>query len=181
MSLIFITGISGSGKSAVWQELKSRGYEAYDVDEDGLAKWHNNDTGYVHPKSSVKAHQRTPEFLASHSWKVPRNEVEELAKHAVDKNVYLCGVVANENELWDLFGKVIALTVDEDTLRHRIKSRTNNDFGKSEHEFEQIIGRQEDAKDSYKKFGHITIDATRPLDEVVDDVVAIASSGIKNG
>jgi adenylate kinase family enzyme len=180
MSLIFVTGISGSGKSTVWQELKARGYEAYDVDEDALAKWHNNETGYVHPKSSVKAHQRTPAFLASHSWKVPRQEVEELAKHAVDKNIFLCGVVANEKELWDLFGKVIALTVDEDTLRHRIQSRTNNDFGKSEHEFEQIIGWQADTEDSYRKFGHITIDATRPLGQVVDDVIAVASSGDKD-
>jgi dephospho-CoA kinase len=176
MSLIFVTGISGSGKSAVWQELKARGYEAYDVDEDGMAKWHNNDTGYIHPKSSVKSHQRTPDFLAAHSWKVPRQEVEELAKQAKDKNIFLCGVVANEKEVWDLFGKVIALTVDEDTLKHRIQSRTNNDFGKSEHEFEQILGWQATVGEAYRKFGHVTLDATRPINQVVDDVVAVADS-----
>ncbi len=177
MSLIFVTGISGSGKSAVWQELKARGYEAYDVDEDGLAKWHNNETGYVHPKSSVKAHQRTPEFLANHSWKVPRNEVEELYRKAKNKNIFLCGVVANEQELRDLFSKIIALTVDEDTLKHRLQSRTNNDFGKSKHEFEQVLSLQSELYESYKKLGHITIDATRPLDQVVADVIAVANNG----
>lgn len=59
MPLIYITGVSGTGKSTVWAELKNRGIEAYDVDEDGLARWQNNKTRYIHPKSSVKAHQRT--------------------------------------------------------------------------------------------------------------------------
>lgn len=37
----------GSGKTTVRNELKSRGYEAYDGDEDGLAKWYNDATGVV--------------------------------------------------------------------------------------------------------------------------------------
>src|SRR5215469_13962112 len=125
MSLIFITGISGSGKSSVWHELKARGYEAYDVDEDAMARWQNNETGYIHPKSSVKAHQRTPEFLAVHSWVVPRQMVENLALQAQHKNIYLCGVFSNEDDVSNLFGKVLALTVDTDTLKHRIQTRTN--------------------------------------------------------
>src|SRR5437660_1029900 len=81
MPLYYITGIAGSGKSTVLSELKRRGYEAYDVDEAGpaTAKWYNDTTGFVHPKSSVKKEDRTPDFLANHSWKVPRQEVVELA------------------------------------------------------------------------------------------------------
>src|ERR1700683_1257244 len=93
MALYFITGISGAGKSSVLNELKRHGYAAYDSDEAGpvTARWHNEQTGYVHPKSSIKAEDRTPEFLSVHSWKVARQEVEELAKQAEDKTIFLCG------------------------------------------------------------------------------------------
>lgn len=33
MALIYITGMSGTGKSAVCQELTKRGYQAYEVDD----------------------------------------------------------------------------------------------------------------------------------------------------
>ena len=39
MSLIYITGISGSGKSTVLRELAKQGYEAHGVDEEGYADW----------------------------------------------------------------------------------------------------------------------------------------------
>jgi dephospho-CoA kinase len=35
MGLIYVTGISGSGKSTVRAELRARGFFAHDVDEDG--------------------------------------------------------------------------------------------------------------------------------------------------
>lgn len=179
MSLIFVTGISGSGKSTVWRELKHRGYEAYDVDEDGLAKWQHNETGYIHPKSSVKPHQRTPEFLVAHSWNVPRTEVEELASKTKDRNVFLLGAFANQDDVIDLFGKVIALTIDKQTLADRVKNRPDSGFGKSEHEFDAIMDCYDDVYDKYKRLGYITVNSNRPIDEVVDDVVAVSESEVK--
>jgi predicted ATPase len=45
MTLVFVTGISGAGKSAVLPELRRRGYLAYSTDEDRLCRWFENDTG----------------------------------------------------------------------------------------------------------------------------------------
>jgi hypothetical protein len=39
--LVYVTGISGAGKSAVCHELKRRGYEAHDTDEENNAVWVN--------------------------------------------------------------------------------------------------------------------------------------------
>ncbi len=171
MSLIFITGVSGTGKSTVCQGLKSRGYEAYDVDDDGLGRWQNKESGYIHPKSSIKAHQRTQSFLDNHLWVVPRQKVEDLAKLAMNKKVFLCGVFSNENEMFDLFSKIIALTIDKETLINRIKSRTNNDFGKSEHELIHILDWHKEVNKSYKRSGHVIIDSTKGLDQVIDDII----------
>jgi adenylate kinase family enzyme len=172
MSLFFITGIAGSGKTTVQHELQSRGYEAYDTDDDGFAKWHNNKTGYVHPKSSVKNEDRTEEFLKIHSWKVPRREVEALARRANGKTVFLCGVAANEDEIRGLFKAVFELTIDDETLVHRLTTRDNNDWGKQPHELQRTLEEQHNVIEVHANHSSILIDATRPVETVVDNIIA---------
>jgi dephospho-CoA kinase len=175
MPLIFVTGNSGTGKSTVCAELKARGYEACDSDFGGLSAWHDKKTGLPLEKNPPHA-EKTPEFRSRHEYKVIRARIEELALRAKDKPVFLCGVFANENEVWDLFDKVIALTLDKETLLYRILNRTNNNFGKAEHERKEILGWHAENEAKYKKFGHIIIDATQPLAQVVEQVLAIGSS-----
>jgi broad-specificity NMP kinase len=171
MPLFLITGIAGSGKSEVCKELKERGYKAYDTDDDGLAKWHNNITGYVHPKSSVKKEDRTKAFLKIHSWKVPQLEVENLLKHSVGKPVFLCGVTGDEQKIRHMFNKVFALIIDDETLEHRLQIRTSNNWGKQPHELKQVMKWQHDSLDSYRELGYILIDANQPLNIVVDNIL----------
>ena len=173
MSLYYITGISGSGKSTVLKELNQRGYEAYDTDEAGpaTAKWHNDTTGYVHPKSSVKKDDRTPEFLANHSWKVPREEVAKLAEQAGPKVIFLGGAIANEPEIRDIFSSIFALTINDETLAHRLATRTNNDWGKSPHELELTLAANHMLHAQYQEFGYVIINASQPIKAVVDEVL----------
>ena len=171
MPLFFVTGISGSGKSTVVHELRARGYEAYDTDDDGLSRWHNKQTGYIHPKSSIKKEDRTEEFINSHTWEVPRAEVEKLAQQAINKPIFLCGVSDNATKLVGLFKAVFALTVDEATLIHRLETRTNNEWGKQPHELEQTLSYQDYLNDLYKKMGFIEIDATQPVKTIADNLL----------
>lgn len=173
MPLYYITGGSGTGKSTALLELKRRGYEAYDVDEAGpvTAKWHNTQTGYVHPKSSVKKEDRTPEFLKNHSWRVERDDVEELAKSAKNKNIFLGGTIENKEEVKNLFESIFALVVDHDTLKHRLLNRTNNDWGKNAHELKMALDWNKDATAAHTKKGHIIIDATQTPKDVVNQIL----------
>lgn len=171
MSLIYVTGISGSGKSQVREELLRRGFEAHGTDEDGVAAYFNNETGEIENENASDPDFRTPEWRSKHTWKAQREKVEELTTRAKDKPIFLCGVVANDNEVWDLFGKVFALVIDEDTLKHRITHRTENNFGQNPHEFAMISEWQKTAEDDYRKFGATIIDATRPLEQVVDEII----------
>ncbi len=173
MALYFITGIAGSGKSTVLVELRARGFEAYDVDEAGpaTAKWHHDTSGFVHPKSSVKDADRTPEFLANHSWKVPRSEVVALRNSARSKSVFLGGSIANEPELLDLFTHVFALNIDDETLQHRLATRTDNDWGKQQHELELTLSVNKRLRGEYKQQSYTVIDATQPLDTVISKIL----------
>lgn len=171
MPLIYITGISGSGKSSVCKELKQRGYEAYDTDNDGIAFFYHNDTDEP-VTEKITPEDRTPEWRSKHTWKAKREDVEQLAAKADGETVFLCGVTSNDaDELWDLFDKVFALHIDESSLKHRIMHRTSNDFGKNPHEFADLLRWQQTAEADYKKLGATLVDATRPLDRVVDEIV----------
>jgi 5'(3')-deoxyribonucleotidase/dephospho-CoA kinase len=172
MPLIYITGVPGSGKSTVRSELLKRGYTAYGTDEDSLAYFYNNQTGEP-IRHHMPADKRTPEWRAQHTWKVSRSAIEKLRASAGDEPVFLCGVVANDaDELWDLFNKVVALTLDEQTLRHRITSRTNDDYGKNAHEFAALLKWIQTAETDYVRLGATIIDATKPIEQVVDDILA---------
>jgi dephospho-CoA kinase len=174
MPLIYITGIPGTGKSTVRLELLRRGYEAYGGAEDNIAAFYDNETGQ-RLDGWVEAKDRTPEWTATHTWKIARQTIEELKDQAKDKPIFLCAVTHNDtDELWDLFDKTIALTIDEATLKHRLATRTNNDVGKSPDELQSILLRQKVARERYEGIGAIVVDATQPVDRVVDEIIEIA-------
>jgi len=179
MSLIYITGISGSGKSAVLKELKNRGYEAYGTDEDGISAFFDNATNEILDNPPNQSEQRTPEWRSQYTWKMRKELVEDLSKKANNKDIYIIGVAANEGEVWDYFDVVMALVIDEETLKKRLAQRTDNNFGKADHELQQILDWQRNTNDAYKKFGHITIDATQPIGDVADEVINKAQKAIQ--
>jgi dephospho-CoA kinase len=172
--LVLVTGISGSGKSAVCDELKRRGFDAHDTDSEGNAVWVRRATGEVNATPAAPP-VRSPEWLAAHEWRVVVDTVEALAERAGDQAVFLCGSTANEEEVWHLFSRVIYLSIDTETLRRRVASRTTNDFGKAEHELAAILAWHSAGEDAYRRFGAVIVDATRPLAQVVDDVLGAST------
>jgi broad-specificity NMP kinase len=171
MPLIYITGIPGTGKSTVRGELLRQGYKALGGAEDDIAAFYDNQTSQ-RINRWVPAIERTSAWLSDHTWKITRSTMEGLRKKAEKELIYICAVTANdEDELWDLFDKVFALTIDEQTLRHRLATRTNNDVGKISNELESILARQKLAKQKYKELGATIIDATQPIKKVVEDIL----------
>jgi hypothetical protein len=169
--LTYVTGLSGTGKSTLVREMVGAGLQAVDID-DGLARFVNRASGLpVHRPAGGAA----AAFLAEHDWVVPRPEVEVL--RARPGRVWLCGAFANEGELWDLFDEVVCLIVDEATLRHRLATRTTNDFGKAPDELAAILGWHATHGERYERHGARLVDATRPLAEVMAAVVGAEPPG----
>lgn len=171
MALIWVTGISGAGKSTVRRRLVELGYEAHDADEDGFREWRNRETGLP---VEAPENWHDEQFGASHAYRLRRDRVEQLTANARDKTVFLVGTVDNELDVWDLFDRVVCLVIDEGTLRRRLETRTTNDFGKAPHELKAILGWHNAHEDNYRRFGAVLVDATQPVNEVAAAVVAAA-------
>jgi dephospho-CoA kinase len=172
MPLIYITGISGSGKSAIRRELKTRGYEAHDVDEDRFRSWYNRET-----KTKAKDQKAWPDTTVE--WRklywllVDRKKVEALSTKAQSENkiIFLSGTTPNDNEVWDLFDKVMSLSVSDETLKQRLADRTDNNYGKHPDDLEDILSWNRALDTTMTKNGAILIDAEQPLGKVVDEIL----------
>lgn len=172
MSLIYVTGAPGTGKSTIQRELTRRGYEAYDVDDPQFGGPVNKATGESTTVPPIG--QRSEKWFEEHEWRLSRPAIVDLKARSEGKIAYLCGTATTENLVWDVFDKVLYLNVDEETLRSRISSREDNDFGKTEHELELILDRHRSAQENLSNLDVTIIDATKPVNEVVDDIVALA-------
>jgi hypothetical protein len=92
--------------------------------------------------------------------------------------VFLVGTVDNELEVWDLFDVVVCLVIDDETLRHRLETRTNNRYGKPPHELDLIRGWNQSTEENYRRIGAVIVDATRGVDEAANAVLEAAGAPI---
>ncbi len=172
MPLIYLTGIETAGKTTTCKELKKRGYEAYDVDE-GIAHFYNIVTG----KQGTwidSATGRSEAWYNQHEYLMERSQVEELARKAKDKTIFLCGTTRLDFVVTDLFDQILYLYLDEATLRQRLAIRQSFEWGSAPYERDMILGWHKPTEDDYREYGATMIDATKPIDKVVDEIVKAA-------
>lgn len=169
MSLFYITGVPGTGKSTVQRELSLRGYEAYDIDDSRFGGPVNKATGESTTVPPIE--RRSAEWFDQHEWRILRAAVEDLKKSSEGKTVYLCGTATTENLVWDIFDKVYYLNIDEETLKTRIANRKDNDFGKTGAELQLILDRYHLAQQQLGNLSVTIVDATQSIEEVLQAIL----------
>lgn len=102
MARILITGMSGAGKSTLLEELALRGHLTVDTDADA---WK----------------------LSDELWDEGR--VARLLEE--NENIVVCGTVENQGKFYDRFDHIVLLSAPVEVLLDRLKTRTNNSYGKS--------------------------------------------------
>ncbi len=141
-----VEGLSGAGKSSVYEELVQRGYRAVSTD-----------------RAWKRAGSLWDEQKALGELESPEREV-----------LFVCGSGRNRDRFLPCFTKIFNLRIDDDTMRRRLQERTNNDFGKQSEELELMLTLN---RNDEKPAGAIDIDATQPLDQVVDEILRLADCG----
>lgn len=174
VALIWITGTPGVGKTTTSRALRARGFEAYDADLDGFRVWRRRDTS---KEVTFPGWQAPAGWHEAHHMPIVRSRVETL--HDKSGLVFLSGSVDNELDVWDLFTTVICLVIDEATLRRRLVARPDH-FGKAPDELVNILEWNRTCEANYRRFGASIVDASRPLDAVVENVLRVAAGHALN-
>jgi thymidylate kinase len=167
MSLIYVTGPSGTGKSTLGRLLREEGFETYDEDDPQTGTAHNLQTGKTVPIPSVD--KRDADWFTRHEWRMLDSAKRRLQEAAATRQIILFGnTIKPEGQA--IFSKVIYLKVDDKTLQGRILGRKDNDYGKSEAEMKGILTRKKAMDSAYNESNAIVIDATKPLQAVDDQI-----------
>jgi hypothetical protein len=101
-----------------------------------------------------------------HLWDVDR--VRALVEDRSHDATFFCGGSRNHAALVDLFDGLFVLHVDLGTLKERLDPRTDGEWGSQPAERDLVVRLHrtgEDVPDG------VVVDATRPLSEVVDEIL----------
>ena len=163
-----IEGVSGTGKTSVATDLHHRGYHVIHGDRE-LAYQGNPATGEPLDGTSDVADKLNVSFRHNHHlWNV--DKVRLLVSNPSHPVSFFCGGSRNHAHFIDLFDRVFVLDVDRDTLKRRLADRPADEFGGTPAEQEFVLWLHQAKQDIARP--SITIDATRPLASVVDDILS---------
>jgi adenylate kinase family enzyme len=150
---ILVTGMSGTGKSTALRELALRGFPVVDTDEPGWKE------------------------LCGGEWVWREDRIAELLAADGGRTLYVSGCVSNQGRFYDRFDAVVLLSAPADVILSRIATRTTNDFGKAQGERALILADLESTEPRLRATCTHEIDATRPVDDVVEALIAMGLSG----
>jgi broad-specificity NMP kinase len=163
-----IEGVSGTGKTSVCHELRRRGYHAINGDRE-LAYRGDPETGApVDELADKRAVDSMMWRHKHHIWDV--DKVKTVVADRSNAISFFCGGSRNFARFIDLFDGVFVLEVDLETLDRRLAGRGDDEFGGRPSERDLVVRLHATKEDTPK--GGIVIDATAPLERVVDEILA---------
>ncbi|MGP4108199.1 AAA family ATPase [Virgibacillus sp. L01] len=118
MTLVFITGLSGVGKSYTLERLEEQGYKTVDTDY-----------GYI---TNIKDGDTEETVLNE-------EKMTRLINDNKQSHLFIAGCYSNQSKFYKHFDYVVLLTAEYDEMIKRIDERTTNLYGKRLEEKEEII------------------------------------------
>jgi hypothetical protein len=90
-------------------------------------------------------------------------------------SLWLCGWASNAVGLADMFDVVFLLEIDQQTMRTRLgdPGRGNN-YGRAEDTLTVALGSHTACVAAWRRYGAVSIDATREVDAVAEDLLLAA-------
>jgi shikimate kinase len=158
---VLITGISGTGKSTLINELKARGYRAIDADYDGISETVSAPddvlTGTGGGQDWVWREDRIQSILSA-------NDAEVL---------FISGCSPNQGKFYPQFDHIVLLTAPVEVILERLATRTNNPYGKRPGEVARVLADIETVEPLLRKSAHHVVHTDVSLNEVVSNALRL--------
>ena len=161
-----IEGVSGTGKTTVAEELQRRGYHVIHGDRE-LAYVGDPETG--EPLAGFSRQSVDNITWGYERWIWPIGKVKALIADRNYAKTFFCGGSRNSHHFIDLFDDVFVLEADLDTLKRRVSARAEDEFGGKPEQWALLV-RVHATKKGIPN-GGVVIDATAPIERVVDAIL----------
>jgi dephospho-CoA kinase len=161
MARILATGMPGTGKSWALAELGRRGYRVVDTDDPGWREYRE----YLEPSDEVHRGE----------WLWVEERITGLLDSDDGRSLFVQGCVRNQSKFYDRFDAVVLLSAPVEVILERVARRTTNNYGKTRVERAMILADLARVEPLLRASCTHELDASRPLEEVVADLIAIAS------
>ncbi|MBF6327413.1 AAA family ATPase [Nocardia transvalensis] len=156
--MILVTGMSGTGKSTALDALARRGYAVVDTD---VGDWIED---VPHPDGTDSEPQ----------WRVDRIDALITEHERSGEPLFLAGTVSNQVEFYPRFDEIVLFSAPLEVMLERITHRDTNPFGKNAEERARIAADTAEVEPLLRSVATVEIDTRKPLDEVVDQLAALA-------
>ena len=147
MARVLVTGMSGTGKTTVLDELRRRGHITVDTDYD--------------------------------NWQLPdRTWDERRMQQLLESNpdVVVSGTVDNQVRFYDRFEHVVLFSVPLDVLIERVRSRTNNPYGKTSEQQAEIARYLDTVEPRLRRGANLELDGQRKTSELADIIEQLVTA-----
>lgn len=152
MTLVLITGMSGTGKSTVMSILHQRGYAVVETDEPGWCVPENGDWS-------------TPD----HTWIWNEQRISRVLDNHASTHVIVDGCRPNQGRFYDRFDHVVVFIAPIDVMLDRVRNRSGNPFGRSREEQDKITRDKQDFEPMLLASADVVIDTSATLPDSVAD------------
>lgn len=159
MKRVLLTGMSGTGKSTVISELAALGYRAIDTDKGGWSEL------VTVPEGEVTG------LGPGLDWVWREERIQRLLTIDDCGVLFLGGCSPNQGTFYSQLDYIILLTAPVELIIERLKSRTNNPYGKRHEEVARVLHLQQTVEPLLRASAGCEIDTSIPLADVVATVL----------
>lgn len=165
---ILITGVSGVGKTSLSNKLNKMGYKSYDIDDiPGLFTMIHRET-----KLPIENHNNADlEKVKVMTWVCNIKKLKSIISDEQNDLAFYCGGGSNVYQMMKLFDGIILLKINLKINKHRLTTRTNNDFARIQEIQDYVMSKKDKWEKIMEEKGAIVIDAHGDLDSVVKEVI----------
>ncbi len=169
MKKIFITGISGTGKSTVCKQLNVLGYTACDIEDvDGMFKMYRKGTREVFDDFD----NADPEKIHDSEWICDVDQLKKQLSEQKTDIAFYCGVASNMDDLIPLFDTFILLKTNANTLHGRLSNREGTeDMGNTEESRQAVLGWKDWWEEEMTDRGAVVVSADGTPNEITEKIL----------
>jgi len=153
---VFITAVSGSGKSTVCKALRELGYEAYDIESiPGLYTLVDEKTGKQIPGKNIGDLARNTDG----EWVCDLEKLKSIIAGQQSEIAFYCGGTSRTEEMMAEFDHTVILRVSDETTLTRLSTRSADEFGGTEDVRKWVLSWKHRVETDWLAAGGISIDA----------------------